>query len=262
MTAHAAHLAGVSLGLAGSGRNVLAAGLCNLRASIPDVTAIYWHFMDGLWIISCTAVLLEVRMANAHAEELRMTEWDGGVPPYSVGHKKLGCGCLLFRRAHLFGPVDGVHSVSTPTGRLCFIFGPASHLVAHDLLPAPSLTMVLGVNAAKRNDRAGTIKWICCDPRRSGVHGAALKEWFNLIHEGITLISNPWGVPQFGDLLASLVYTCSTSSREALPGRMAVGFPKGNMVLEHVSLRSVLRLRGFCLDVRFPLVYLLSVKMH
>ena len=29
-------------------------------------------------------------MANVHAEELRMTEWDGGVLPYSVGHKKLG----------------------------------------------------------------------------------------------------------------------------------------------------------------------------
>ena len=29
-------------------------------------------------------------MANVRAEELSMTEWDGGVLPYSVGHKKLG----------------------------------------------------------------------------------------------------------------------------------------------------------------------------
>jgi cytochrome c oxidase subunit 3 len=69
-------------------------------------------------------------MANVHAEELRMTEWDGGVLPYSVGHKKLGMWLFIVSDALTFSALLIGYSylrVSTPNWPRRFIFGPASH---------------------------------------------------------------------------------------------------------------------------------------
>jgi cytochrome c oxidase subunit 3 len=143
-------------------------------------------------------------MANVRAEELRMTEWDGGVLPYSVGHKKLGMWLFIVSDALTFSALLIGYSylrVSTPNWPTPFHLWPSiafSSLMTFCLLSS-SLTMVLGVNAIQRNDRAGTIKWILLTIA-GGVAfmGLHLKEWSNLFHEGITLVSNPWGVPQFG----------------------------------------------------------------
>ena len=49
--AHGVHLAGGVIALLVLGWNVLAPGLCDAGLRIfADLTAIYWHFMDGLWI--------------------------------------------------------------------------------------------------------------------------------------------------------------------------------------------------------------------
>jgi len=74
-------------------------------------------------------------------------------------------------------------------------------------LLSSSLTMVLGVLAARRGDRSWTRNWILA----TMFFGAAFivlhgMEWTNLIHEGMTPFTNPWApnVPQFGGTFFTL----------------------------------------------------------
>lgn len=74
-------------------------------------------------------------------------------------------------------------------------------------LLSSSLTMVLGVLAARRGDRSWTRKWILL----TMVFGTAFivlhaMEWSKLIAEGMTPFKNPWAanVPQFGGTFFTL----------------------------------------------------------
>jgi cytochrome c oxidase subunit 3 len=74
-------------------------------------------------------------------------------------------------------------------------------------LLSSSLTMVLAVLAARRNDRSWTRNWILL----TMFFGSAFivlhaKEWTHLIEEGMTPFKNPWAptVPQFGGTFFTL----------------------------------------------------------
>jgi len=74
-------------------------------------------------------------------------------------------------------------------------------------LLSSSLTMVLGVFAAQRHDRAWTRNWLLA----TMIFGTAFivlhgMEWSHLIEEGMTPFSNPWAptVPQFGGTFFTL----------------------------------------------------------
>jgi len=74
-------------------------------------------------------------------------------------------------------------------------------------LLSSSLTMVLGVFAAQRHDRAWTRIWLLA----TMIFGTAFivlhgMEWSHLIDEGMTPFSNPWAptVPQFGGTFFTL----------------------------------------------------------
>jgi cytochrome c oxidase subunit 3 len=74
-------------------------------------------------------------------------------------------------------------------------------------LLSSSLTMVLGVFAAQRNDRAWTRNWLLA----TMIFGTAFivlhgMEWSHLIEEGMTPFANPWAptVPQFGGTFFTL----------------------------------------------------------
>jgi len=74
-------------------------------------------------------------------------------------------------------------------------------------LLSSSLTMVLGVFAAQRHDRAWTRNWLLA----TMIFGTAFivlhgMEWSHLIDEGMTPFSNPWAptVPQFGGTFFTL----------------------------------------------------------
>jgi cytochrome c oxidase subunit 3 len=87
----------------------------------------------------------------------------------------------------------------------------------------------------------------------------------NLFHEGITLISNPWGVPQFGATFFGItgLHMFHVFTGVLYLAGMAVGVSKGNTVL---SMSKFAVLYWHFVDLVwmfvFPLVYLLSVKMH
>jgi cytochrome c oxidase subunit III len=73
------------------------------------------------------------------------------------------------------------------------------------ILLTSSLTMLIGVRAAQRGDKAGAFRWTMLTAV-AGILFAALhiREWMGLIGEGVTLFHNPWGTPLFGSLFFSI----------------------------------------------------------
>jgi cytochrome c oxidase subunit 3 len=67
------------------------------------------------------------------------------------------------------------------------------------ILVTSSLTMLLGVRAAKAGDKSGAFRWTLLTAA-AGILFALLhlREWMELIDEGMTLFSNPWGTGLFG----------------------------------------------------------------
>jgi len=67
------------------------------------------------------------------------------------------------------------------------------------VLITSSLMMLLAVRAARLGDRAATLRWIMLTAG-AGVLFAILhiREWIELVGEGMTLWRNPWGDPIFG----------------------------------------------------------------
>jgi len=73
------------------------------------------------------------------------------------------------------------------------------------ILLTSSLTMLFGVRSAKRGDKSGAFRWTMLTAA-AGILFAALhiREWMGLIHEGATLLQNPWGTPLFGAAFFSI----------------------------------------------------------
>lgn len=130
-------------------------------------------------------------MADAIATELTADEWQGGVSPYAVGHRKLGMWLFILSDSLTFTAVligygyVRLASVNWPTP---FPFSPSiifSSVMTMCLLSS-SLTMVFAVSASKRADTAAARKWILA----TIFFGAAfivlhLFEWNHLISEGL-----------------------------------------------------------------------------
>jgi cytochrome c oxidase subunit 3 len=67
------------------------------------------------------------------------------------------------------------------------------------ILLTSSLTMLLGIRAAKAGDKPSAFRWTMITVVL-GIAFAALhiREWLGLIDEGMTLFHNPWGTGLFG----------------------------------------------------------------
>ena len=125
--------------------------------------------------------------------------------------KKVGMWLFLLSDSLTFGALLFAYSygrISTPGWPTPF--GKASIINATIMtvcLLSSSLTMVLGVLAAKKDDHKATVRWLLA----TMFFGALFvvlhaKEWSGLIAEGMRPFSNPWakGVPQFGGTFFTL----------------------------------------------------------
>lgn len=73
------------------------------------------------------------------------------------------------------------------------------------ILLSSSLTMLLGVQAAKAGEKAKAFQWTMITAI-AGILFAFLhvREWLGLIGEGMTLFKNPWGTGLFGSAFFSV----------------------------------------------------------
>ena len=67
------------------------------------------------------------------------------------------------------------------------------------ILLTSSLTMLLGVRAAKAGDKSGAFRWTMITAVGGLIFALLhIREWLALINEGMTMFQNPWGTGLFG----------------------------------------------------------------
>jgi cytochrome c oxidase subunit 3 len=133
---------------------------------------------------------------EARAVHFPADDWGGGVHPYRVGHRKLGMWLFIVSDSLTFSALLIGYSYlrASNVWPTPFPFYPSivfSSIMTFCLLSS-SLTMVFGVSASSRGDKARARKWILA----TMVFGAAfvilhLIEWNHLITEGLRPFSLP-----------------------------------------------------------------------
>lgn len=146
------------------------------------------------------------RLTAPHGLVLRE---DREAPAFAIPHKKLVMWLFIISDAVTFAAIlfayGYLRNASTNWPRP---FESASVINAYIMtfvLVTSSLTMLVGIRAAKTGNRSGAITWSLVTVA-GGLIFALLhvKEWIGLIHEGLTLFSNPWGSGLFGAAFFSI----------------------------------------------------------
>jgi cytochrome c oxidase subunit 3 len=131
------------------------------------------------------------------------------------------------------------------------------------VLITSSLTMLLGVRAARLGDRAGAFRFTMITAAL-GILFAILhiREWLGMLGEGVTLFHNPWGDPNFGAAFFSITGLHLLHVTGGIVALLAVGmrYNRGRYGAEDVE---ILGLYWHFVDLVWmfvvPLVYLLNV---
>ncbi len=133
---------------------------------------------------------------EARAVHFPAADWSGGVHPYRVGHRKLGMWLFIVSDSLTFSAllIGYAYLRASNVWPTPFPFSPSilfASLMTFCLLSS-SLTMVFGVSASSRGDKAKARKWILA----TIFFGVAfivlhLIEWNHLIHEGMRPFSLP-----------------------------------------------------------------------
>jgi cytochrome c oxidase subunit III len=135
-------------------------------------------------------------MMEGHAPGLTV-----GIPPFSVPAKKMAIWLFIIADAATFAAclvAYGFLRNGTPDWPRPFHSITNVAIMTFVLLTS-SLTMLLGVRAAKAGDTGGAFRWTMITPVL-GIAFALLhiREWLGLIGEGMTMFHNPWGTGLFG----------------------------------------------------------------
>ncbi len=124
--------------------------------------------------------------------------------PFAVPTKKLAMWLFIIADAATFAACLVAYgflrngSLNWPTP---FKFFPTvvNAMVMTFILITSSLTMFLGVRAAKMGDRKTAVRWTMITALAGAVFALLhLREWIGLIDEGVRLFRNPWGNGLFG----------------------------------------------------------------
>lgn len=196
--------------------------------------------------------------------------WDGGTEPYAIGSKKLGMWLFIVADSLTFAAALIAYSyvrLANPNWPQPFALWPSiiNACVMTFCLLSSSVTMVIAVAAAARNDRQKAARFIFFTIL-GGVAFIILHgwEWVSLInHEHVTPASNPWGVPLFGATFFALTGLHMTHVTIGVIYLIiiALGFRRSKFTPEDVEVSG---LYWHFVDLVwmfiFPLVYLLSNK--
>jgi len=195
--------------------------------------------------------------------------WSGGAEPYAIHSKKLGMWLFIISDALTFSALLVAYSymrMSTPNWPTPFEMYPAitfSTIMTFCLLSS-SVTMVMAVAAAHRNDRATSVKWLLATIA-GGLAFVVLhaNEWLHLIQSGVSPFQNPWGTPLFGATFFTLtgLHMTHVVCGVIYLAVIAAGFGRGKFTGLDVEVSG---LYWHFVDLVwmfiFPLVYLMSNK--
>jgi cytochrome c oxidase subunit 3 len=190
-------------------------------------------------------------------------------PTFSVPAKKMAIWLFIISDAATFAAcllVYGFLRNGTPNWPTPFEFSPTviNAMVMTFILVTSSLTMLLGVRAAKAGDRGAAFRWTMITAV-AGILFACLhiREWLGMIHEGVRLFSNPWGTNLFGATFFSITGLHLLHVLGGVVALLAVGmkYKGGRYKAEDLE---VMGLYWHFVDLVWmfvvPFVYLLNVK--
>lgn len=213
----------------------------------------------------------EITMVHAPVHEYTDVGWGGAALPYAIGSKKLGMWLFIVSDSLTFAALLFGYSyvrISTPDWPTPFHFNPSIiyATVMTFFLLLSSVTMALAVREAGRGNIKKTALFILAT-----IGGGAMfiilhaNEWNHLIHEGVRMFRNPWGVPLFGATFFTLtgLHMLHVASGLVYLLVIMIGFSRRKFSAEDVEISG---LYWHFVDLVwmfiFPLVYLLSVKME
>jgi cytochrome c oxidase subunit 3 len=122
-------------------------------------------------------------------------------PPFAIPSKKLAMWLFIMADVMTFAACVAAYAFTrnaTPDWPRPF-HGVTSVAVMTLIMLTSSLTMLIGLRAAKMGDKAGAFRWMM-------ITGAAgiiftllhIRDWMGMIDQGVGLLHNPWGPAAFG----------------------------------------------------------------
>jgi cytochrome c oxidase subunit III len=206
----------------------------------------------------------------SHADMTMESHTVGGVgsSPFSIPSKKMAMWLFIISDTMTFAAclvAYGFLRNATPNWPTPFKFSPTvlNAMFMTFVLVTSSLTMLLGVRAAKLGDRAGAFR-LTMITAGLGIVFAILhiREWLGMIDEGVTLFHNPWGTGIFGGAFFSITGLHLLHVTGGIVALIAVGLRyKGGRY--NADDMEVLGLYWHFVDLVWmfvvPLVYLLNV---
>jgi cytochrome c oxidase subunit III len=203
-------------------------------------------------------------------------QFGGGIAPFTANTKKLGMWLFLLSDSLTFSTAILAYAyvrLASPAWPRPFEIWPsiANAFFLTVILLSSSLTMVLAVAAAHRNDVRRAVMYIIF----TAIGGAAfvvlhLMEWFRLFAEGVTPWSNQYvvngqpGDPLFGGTFFGLtgLHMLHVSIGVIYLSIIAIGFGRRKFNADHVEVSG---LYWHFVDLVwmfiFPMVYLMSVNL-
>ncbi|HEV8385313.1 MAG TPA: cytochrome c oxidase subunit 3 [Candidatus Acidoferrales bacterium] len=214
-------------------------------------------------------------MTDSHSDVLVESAWSGGGSPFAIGSKKLGMWLFIASDTLTFAALLLTYSYSrmtNPNWPKPFPIVPAIvfSTIMTIVLLGSSLTMVMGVAAAHRGNRASTVKWMLATMLGGAIFcGLHFTEWMHLIAEELRPFSNKFGpggtagAPLFGATFFGItgLHMTHVAIGVIYLGIVATGFGRGKFSSEDVEVSG---LYWHFVDLVwmfvFPMIYLMSVK--
>jgi cytochrome c oxidase subunit 3 len=209
-------------------------------------------------------------VTDVHADVLRESPWTGGGSPFAIGSKKLGMWLFIISDTLTFAALLLTYSyarLTNPNWPKPFPIVPAIvfSTIMTVVLLGSSLTMVMGVAAAHRGNRAAAVKWILATMLGGAIFvGLHLTEWMHLIEGGLRPFANPWhGSPLFGATFFGItgLHMTHVAIGVIYLSIISIGFGRGKFSAEDVEVSG---LYWHFVDLVwmfvFPMIYLMSVK--
>jgi len=130
-------------------------------------------------------------------------------PAFAIPHKKLVMWLFIISDAITFGAILFAYGyLRNATTDWPSPFEPSSVINAYVMtfiLVTSSLTMLIGIRAAKAGNKSGAIRWSFVTVAGGLIFALLhLKEWLGLINKGLRLFANPWGSGLFGAAFFSI----------------------------------------------------------
>jgi cytochrome c oxidase subunit 3 len=122
-------------------------------------------------------------------------------PPFAIPSKKLAMWLFIMADVMTFAACIAAYAFTrnaTPDWPRPF-HSITSVAIMTLIMLTSSLTMLIGLRAAKMGDKAGAFRWMMITAA-AGIFFTLLhiRDWMGMINQGVALFHNPWGPAAFG----------------------------------------------------------------